>query len=230
MSRKVKHGRGKVRNGKSGPLSVRDHLRLTPAQQEAAVRTFFTIGTVSGTARALGVSEKAVRNALRELQNDPALLAARGQALDEMAGKIHAVTDKVIASITPEELITTRRDVRDTHGNLIRTVIDGPSLKDKALTIGILADKQKTLAEAKARATDGSTFQQSQSNLMLPDNIADKERLVASMVKRLRITDVFFHDTDVQQNVKGMLNRVGIREEDIEDADLELSEGLAPFD
>lgn len=230
MARKSKNGRRSFRNGKTGPLSKRDSRRLTPAQQEAVVRTFFTIGTIHGTAVQLGCSENAVRTALREMQNDPALAAARGQAIDEMAGRISAVTNQVIDSITPDELVTVRRDVRDRQGNLIRTVVDGPSLKDKALAIGILADKQKVLIDAKARATEAAGFGANGTGLMLPETIEEKTRLVASMVKRLRVIDVFVRDDVVQANVSSMLNKVGVREQDIAEADFEPASSVAPFD
>lgn len=230
MARKQKTGRRSFRNGKTGPLSVRAGRRLTPAEQEAVVRTFFTMGNVHATAVKLGCSEKAVRTALRDMQNDPALAAARGQAIDEMAGRIHAVTNNVIDSITPEELVTTRREVRDQHNNLLRVVMDGPSLKDKALAIGILADKQKVLLDARAKATEAAAFSAVNSGLLLPETIEAKTELIASMVKRLRVVDVYMRD-DASQNVVGhLLNKVGIREQDIAEADIELAAGMAPFD
>lgn len=215
---------------KKGALTKRDNRRLTPAQQEAVVRTYFTIGTIQGTAKKLGIANQTVHNALKAMQTDPTLVAARGQALDQMAGKIHAVTDAVIDSITPEELVTTRREVRDRAGNLMRVVIDGPSLKDKALTISTLADKQRTLAEAKQRAAESSVFKITHSDLMLPDTIEDKRLMIASMVKRLRVVDVYMRDDESQQNINRLLNKVGIHSKDIEEAEIELIPGVAPFD
>lgn len=164
------------------------------------------------------------------MQHDPSLAQARGQAIDEMAGKIHAITGKVIDSITPEELVTTRREVRARDGSLVRVVVDGPSLKDKALAIGILADKQKVLLDAKARATEAAHMGAGVSGLMLPETIEGKMQLVASMVKRLRVVDVFMHDPEAQNTVSKLTNKVGVREQDIEDADLEFAAGMAPFD
>ena len=227
MSRKGRRG---FSNGKPGPLAERRSRRLSRAEQEAVVRTFFTIGTVTGTASKLGVSPNAVRRALLEAENDPMLMAARGQALDEMAGKIHAVTDQVVASITPEELVTTRREVHDRQGNLLRVVVEGPTLRDKALAIGILADKQKTLAEARRLANDRVALQANHNALMLPETIEQKQALVASMVKRLRIVDVFMNDDEVQGDIKRVMNKVHVTEADVEDAEVELASGMAPFD
>jgi hypothetical protein len=226
MSRKKHYG---PKNAK-GPLTKRANARLTPAQREACVRTYFTMGSITGTAAAMGVSTNAVRHALRELHDDPALMAARGQALDQMAGRIHAITEQVIDSITPEELITTRREMRDNAGNLLRVVIDGPSLKDKALTIGILADKQRVLIEAKAKATENNTFQMAKNVLMLPEDIREKELLVANLVKKLRVTEVYMRDEDSQKNVNRMLSKVGITETDIAEAEFEPMDSVAPFD
>lgn len=204
--------------------------RLTPAQQEAVVRIYFTNGNYSKTARELGLSIKAVKNAIEAAQNDPVLMAHRGDALDQLAGKIHGVTDEVLESITSEELQTERHHVYDTEGNLLRVVTSGPTLRDKALLVGIFTDKQSVLQKARAEATEYATAGSGDISLMLPEHIDDKRRLIMQKVKRMRIMDVEFDTGETGKTLNMALNRVGITEDEIEEADVVEVGGLAPFD
>lgn len=215
-----------------GTLGTRSNTRLNRTQQETVIQTYFALGSMNATAKKLGVCFATVKRTLDNAYQDPTLLAVRGKTYDRMAGKLNAVTDTIVDSITPDELTVTRHEVRDAAGNLLRVVREGPSIRDKALAIGILVDKQRVLQDARDRAfapavDSGNAL----GNLLIPDTLEDKRRLIASKVKRLRLLDVEFSSTgDTGQTIDTALNRLGIAESDVADAVVELVPSAAPFD
>ncbi len=204
----------------------RGQRKLTPAQKEAVLRSYHMHGSYRAVAQALGLAEATVKKVVLECQLDPQYAHTRAQAFDEMAGKVASITDQVIDSISPAELQTTHHKVYDACGNLLRVVTEGPPLKDKALTLGILMDKQAVLQTARNKALDVSNRHGGGAGLLLPESIEDMREMLAVKVKSLRLLDIQFDTSDVGQQVSKLVKSVGITDADIE----ELAAGLAPFD
>lgn len=201
--------------------------RLTPAQKESILRSYHLHGSYHRVAKIMGISDVTVKRVVLETQLDPAFAHVRAQAFDEMAGKVAAITDQVVESIQPGELVTTHHQVHDACGNLLRVVTEGPSLKDKALAIGILLDKQAVLQQAKSKAIEAGKGNQSGQGLLLPESVEEMRHLLAQKVKSLRIMDVQFDNSELGQQVKTTLKKVGITEDDVQGAEVFATE---PFD
>ena len=199
--------------------------KLTPAQKEAVLRSYHMHGSYRAVAMALGIRDVTVKKIVLECQLDPAYAHVRAQAFDEMAGKVAEVTDHVIESITPAELVTTHHKVYDACGNLLRVVPEGPLLRDKALTIGILMDKQAVLQTARAKAMDVSGRHGGGQGLLLPESIEDMKEMLAHKIKSLRVLDVQFENSDIGHQVSKIMTEVKLTDADIEDAQVG-----APFD
>jgi len=204
----------------------RGSRKFTPAQKEAVLRSYHLHGSYRAVANALGIHDASVKRIVLECQLDPAFAHTRAQAIDEMSGKIAAITDQVIDSIKPEELETTHHKVYDACGNLLRVVQEGPGLKDKALAIGIMLDKQAVLQQVRGKALDTSSRHGGGTGLLLPESIEDMRDMLASKIQSLRILDIKFNNSEVGQRVTSTLEKLGITEEDIADTQYE----AAPFD
>lgn len=218
---------------RSGPLAshLRGQRQLTNAQKEAVLRTYHMTGTYTGVARILGLSYATVKRVVLQHQLDPSFAHTRAQAFDEMSGKVSAITDQVLESITPEELVTKSHKVYDASGNLLRIVQEGPALRDKALAVGILLDKTAVLQNARSKALSISDQVGGGPALLLPDNIQDMRDMLATKVKSLRIMDIHFQETELGQHVDKLIRKVGVQENDITDAEVEpIAVGGEPFD
>lgn len=218
---------------RSGPLAshLRGQRQLSTAQKEAVLRTYHMTGTYTGVAKILGLNYTTVKRIVLQYQLDPMFAHTRAQAFDEMSGKVAAITDQVLESITPAELETKSHKVYDASGNLLRVVQEGPALRDKALAVGILLDKAAVLQNARSKALSVSDQVGGGPALLLPDNIEDMRDMLATKVKSLRIMDIHFQDSELGQHVDKLVRKVGLREEQIVDADIEtIPPGGEPFD
>ena len=206
----------------------RGNSRLTQIQKELVVQTYFLKGSYCGTSRELGITVATVKRIIDEANQQPELMAARTRALDQIAGKVAGITEQVIDSITPEEIQTRVHEVRDAEGKLKRVVTTGPSLRDKGFFIGILTDKQKVLADARAVIHGQDTMDMGRLALSLPDTVEEAKRLIVQKAKRLRVyTEITFKD-DAPEIQKG-LTKAGITDDQIDEAELVLA-GEDPFD
>lgn len=212
--------------GKKKYLSIRNRAnkRLTAAQKETVVQTYFMLGNKNATAKELGLNVATVDRIVRQAQDDPNLMAVRTRVMDETAGRIQDVTNRVIDSISDEELQTETHRIYDANGDLKRIVQSGPSLKDKAQIIGTLIDRQATLEASKAAIKNPLNLDAGQRALVLPDQIDAAKALIARKVKRLRIVDAEFETGEVGKRINMELNRHHISDKDVSDAVFE------PFD
>jgi hypothetical protein len=206
----------------------RGSYKITPAQKEAILCAYYMNGSFTATSKQLGLSYNTVRRIVQECQLDPAYAHVRAQAFDNLASKIHATTDAIIDSITPEELVTTHHKVYDVTGNLLRVVTEGPGLKDKAIAVGVMADKQAILQNARAKALESGKGSVGAA-LLLPEDIDDMKRMLATKMKRLRVMDIQFDNSDIGEHVNKLLTKVGVSDADYVEEET-LNTGAAPFD
>lgn len=196
--------------------------RLTQLQKETIVHMYHVIGSINGTANELGVTANTVRRVLHDANHDVGLGAARANALNEVAGKINGITNQILDSITPEELQTKRHEVRDASGKLLRVISEGPSLKDKAISAAIFADKQKVLTEAINAVRNPLVGTNAGDRaLLLPDSLDETRRLIIQKAKRLRLLDVEFDTGETGQAIRRGLAMNGISNQEVEEADFD---------
>jgi len=204
----------------------RGHNRLTPIQKEAVVHIFHTVGSISGTAMELGINAKTVKSCLDEANTNPELGAVRAHALTDVAAKINGVTNQIIDSIGPDDIHTERREVFTEKGSLKDVKIIGPSLKDKAICVAILTDKQKVITETIAGIKAPLAIGGGDRALLLPSDLHEARRLVAMKVKKLRLVDIEFDTGEAGEHIKETLVKVGLN---VDDAEYEQVVG-EPFD
>ena len=186
---------------KSAPRRTRRSPKLTDIDREVIMQLYASTGSMREAARRFGCCEATARTVINAKMRDPHALAGRARALDEMAGKVHAVADRVIDSIAPSELESEWTPKQSADGAFTGWSLRGPSLRDKVAAVGVLADKVRLLNAARFEAlsgTIGNTIGSSEADLalMYPASIDDARRLIAQKVRRLRILDVEFHVDD----------------------------------
>jgi aminoglycoside phosphotransferase len=166
---------------------------LTEIQREAIIQVYGVTGNKSETARQLGVSQSTVYSVLREAAKAPIKLRqARAEAVEELAGRVHAKAEMVLDSITPADLETGRIEQYDDKGNLIGIRLWGPTLLQKVTSVAVLADKTKVLSDL--RESLRSAHDSGVDSMPLPQDVDTALRQIAQKVKRLRLLDVQFQD------------------------------------
>jgi len=205
--------------------SRRKGARLTKADKEIVIQHFYACGVKSETCRELGISKKALENCLRDGYRDPELQQARNRATEVIEGKLTGATEKIVDSITVDDLTSETIPVYDNDGNLLRYVTRGPSLRDKAFAVGQLTNSSRLIGEARARAKEVEA--PSTIGLLLPDTLESSKKMLARQIKRLRL-DVEFHDNgEVLHRVEKLRRDALVTEQEVEEADLS---GPDPFD
>ncbi len=221
------------RKRKTGSLAKRRNHRLTQEQRETVFQIYSACGTIAETQRQTGCSYNTVKQIIRDAESDLSLQAARGRALDSLAGRAQAEAEKVLQSISPDDLETTREATFGARGNFTGTKIVGPTLLDKTRAFGILADKTAMLQQARRvtlpSASDSSS--QGEAGLLLPQDVASARDLIAQKVKRLRIVDVSFAEGETGQRIQELTRKANLSEQQVEDADyVPFGSGPDPFD
>ncbi len=180
------------RKRKSSPRGTQRGQPLTDVQREGVLQIYAITGNKRETARQLGVSESTVYNVLRDARKSPSQLrVARSQATQELAGRAHRAAEEILDSIGPADFESGRIVQKDADGNVTNVKLWGPSLLQKVTSVGILADKTKSLHELQEQLinTQGTV-----DSMPLPADVDSAIKQIASKVKRLRIMDVQFQD------------------------------------
>jgi len=218
---------------KPGLLANRPNRRLSPVQKELIAQTHASCGSINATCRELGVSYETVRKVLREAEEDLNLQRARRRAVDELAGKASAQAERLLGSITDEELQSATLPTYHPNGAFKSLQELGPGLAGKARAFGIFADKVALLQQARSATLPGSSdpSRTGDAGLLLPNNVDDAKRMIAQKVRRLRIVDLQFSEGETGQRIDYLADRANLREQDIEDADYSpFGTGPDPFD
>lgn len=214
------------KNTRSNLLQARRKgSRLTRADQEIVIQHFYAHGVKAVTCRELGISPRCLENALQAGYRDPELQMARNRATEVIEGKLTGATEMIIDSIQPVDLITEQEPVYDRDGNLIRYVVKGPNLRDKAFAVGQFTNSSRLIVEARARAKEVEA--PDVLGLLLPDSMEGSRKMLSRQIKRLRLDVEFKDNSDVLHRVERVRREALLTDQDIEDAVLD---GPNPFD
>ncbi len=172
------------------PKGKQQGRALEPVQKEQIRQTFMLTGNKRETARLCSVSEKSVYNVLNEPE-EPEAIRAREHAATQLAGKIHTKTNQVLDSMAESDFESGY--LKDEDDNLVfdrqgRPIWMGPSLNQKAVTVGILADKLPVLQQYKS-ALGGN---EGMGELPAPESIKALVAGIQGKLKSLSIIDVQF--------------------------------------
>lgn len=221
------------RKRKTGVLANRRSQRLTQVQKELIVQTHAAVGSIIGTARELGVSQATVAKLVKAAETDHTLQMARSRATEELAGKAHAEAERILASITDEDLTTVVQPTYHANGTFRKHEALGPSLADKTRAFGIMADKAVLLQQARRATLPASSdpADTGVAGLLLPSSIEDARRQILMKAKRLRIVDLEFSQGETGQHIDNIINRANLTQQDVEDAEyVPFGSGPDPFD
>ena len=174
------------------PRGTRQGQPLTDVQREGIIQVYAITGNKRETARQLGVAESTVYKILKDLQKTPSTIRnARAQATQDLAGRAHRAAEEILDSIGPADFESGRIVQKDKDGNVTSVKLWGPSLLQKVTSVGILADKTRTLQDLQDLLVQSSGTIDS---MPLPADVDQALRQIAVKVKRLRIMDVQFED------------------------------------
>jgi hypothetical protein len=183
-----------ARKRKSKARGTRQGKALTDVQREGIIQMYAITGNKTETARSLGVAVSTVYNVLREANARATheVRKARQMATQDLAGRAHHAAEKILDSIGPADVESGRIVQKDEDGNITNVKLWGPSLLQKVTAVGILTDKTKTLQDLQEQLA----LEAGSANAMpLPADVDSAIAQIASKVKRLRLLDVHFEDS-----------------------------------
>jgi hypothetical protein len=205
-----------------GRRSRKSKPRLSQLQRELVVQAYHTCGSVAETARQTGIHATTVSRILRESETDPTLRAARTRALGELAGKVHQKAETVLDSIGPVDLEVKDEPIFGKDGNIIGYRRLGPTLRDKAYSFSLLADRVTALQQARNSLSvpdSPSLGDAGLAGLLLPDNIEDTRRQIVAKVRRLRLLDIEFREGETSQRIDVLKHKSGVTDDDMAEAE-----------
>jgi len=176
---------------------------LSPRDRETIVMLYYQNGSYKLTASALGITPATVSRIISDSEKDPRMKVLHAQVLEKLAGQSVGVGVRVLESIKDAELKTTYHKTH-TKGGELKIAQEGPSLADKAKIAQVAADSAQKLTAAAQSLRGGGD---GQVGLMLPTDIEAARLLLAQKMKRLRILDVEFDDSEPGQLAKNVVNR-----------------------
>ena len=193
---------------------------VSQKQREEIVQSYAICGNKSQVAREMQLSRPTVVKVLHEAETDTSLQVARARALEQIQGRMHGTAERIIESITPEDLESGLIRKFDDDGVLVSVKSYGPSLMQKITSAAILTDKLKVLQETKQMLTDGK--HEGPMGMPLPQDVDEALKQIGDRVRRLRILDVQFDDKhpEVVDRVQEVAHRASLNEQ-AEDADYE---------
>jgi len=162
-------------------------------KREAILQTYALTGSYLETARIHDVAYQTVSKYVRSATEDdePEVRKIRSKTLGRVAAKVAGKTEEVIDSITPEDLQSGRIPLYAKDG---KTIVGykswGPSLSQKALAVGILADKSKILGEF-TRSLD---VDQASNQLPMPEDVDGLVRAIQGKVRSIKALQIDFGD------------------------------------
>jgi len=178
---------------------------LDPVKKEQIRQTFMLTNNKQETARQCNVSIKSVYNVLNEAE-DPQAAANRAMLAQNLATKAHVKAEQIFDSITEKDFESDY--LRDEDGNLVfdkqgRPIFMGPTLNQKTVSAAILIDKLNVIEQYRqaVQGNDGG------ASLLLPEDIQALKDGIASKVKKLRVLDVEFGDSEADLRAKDLLNK-----------------------
>lgn len=174
-----------------------DRARLSPTDKEWIYQTFLVLNNKTQTAKRCNVAIATVQKVIKELEGRkkdseqyPAAREARAEVAAKLAGKMHVKVNTLMESITDEDIESGRIPMRDKDGNLTGYKYYGPSLLQKATSIGIITDKANVLqGYEKAMLQDVND-----GKLMLPQDINGLIGAIQSKIKSLTMLNVRFEE------------------------------------
>lgn len=174
--------RGKI--GAKPPKGTRQGKPLSDLDKELIRQTQMICQNKNETARRCGITRKTVETVLKqELDQEPAIREARRQSTIAIAGKVHNRVDRILDSVTPDDLKSGRHDILDKDGTKVGETTWGPSLMQKVTAGAILIDKLPVLAQyQQAISADHQSGQ-----MLLP---SDYQALVAGIQKKVKSLSV----------------------------------------
>jgi len=164
---------------------------FTIPEREAIYQAYLALGSKIAVARSLGLGKSTVHKVIREIEANAEPLdleKAREKMSLHLTGRLHETTNQILDSIKPEDVDSGRIPIRDAEGNLKGYTYFGPSLLQKATTVGIFTDKMKVLADySRAVATD-----QASGTLIMPETAAQLISAIRNRVASISVLNVNF--------------------------------------
>jgi hypothetical protein len=196
--------------------------KISPVKAEQIRQTFMLTDNKMETARQCNVSIKTVYNVLNEPE-DPQAAANRAKLAQQLATKAHVKAEQIFDSITEDDFKSGY--LTDDDGNLVfdkqgRPIFQGPTLNQKAVSAAIMIDKLAVIEQYRQNVLGN----ENQSQLMLPEDIETLKSGIAQKVKKLRVMDIEFGDSEADQRAKDLLNKAQAeldRAEEIEAIELD---------
>lgn len=195
------------RKRKPRPRGKQQGRALTPVQKEQIRQTFMITQNKRETARLCSVSEKSVYNVLSEPE-EPEAIRARSRAALQLSGKVHAKTDRILDTISDEDMESGY--LKDEDGNLIfdrqgRPIWMGPTLNQKVISAAILADKLPVIDQYRK----GITGEDGSDALPAPESINALVSGIRGKLKSLKMIDVQFESSneDTVRKAKELLDK-----------------------
>jgi hypothetical protein len=181
---------------------------------------YYQNGSYALTAKALGITPATVSRVISDSEKDPRMKVLHAQVLEKLAGQSVGVGVRVLESVTDGEL-KTRYHKTYTKGGEMKIAQEGPSLADKAKLAQVAADSAQKLTAAAMSLRGGGD---GNVGLMLPSDLEAARLLLVQKMRRLRITEVEFDDSEAGQLAKNVVDRAergGVTAEMVENQPLD---------
>lgn len=197
--------RGPGRPPKPVPAGKQQGKALDLVKKEQVRQTFMLTGNKRETARQCGVSVKTVYNVLQEAE-DPEASRNRAMLAQQLATKTHIKAEQILDSISGEDFESGY--LRDEQGNLVfdkqgRPIFQGPTLNQKVVSAAIMVDKLGVIEQYRQNVLG----ENGPTQLMLPEDIQSLKSGIASKVKKLRVMDIEFGDSEADQKRDELLRQ-----------------------
>ena len=201
------------RRSKVRPKGKQSGLAVSPEQKEEMLQIFLVTGNKRETARRMGLSEGCVQGHLKRLieENDGQVLAARRQATQQLAGKVHHKAARIIDSIGDVDIESGRIARRNAAGEITGYQYYGPSLLQKVTAGAILSDKLDVLRKHEMLLTTEGQ----EGRLLMPQTIEGLISGIKGKVSQISVLNVKFEDEhkDLSQRVQDKLEEAAVIEE-----------------
>jgi len=176
---------------------------LSPVKKEQIRQTFLLTLNKTETARNCGVGLRSVYNVLNEAE-DPEVVKNRARAAVVLSGKVHVEAERILNSVAQESLeghylVDEEGDMKfDRQG---RPIWVGPTMNQKIIGAAILIDKLPVIEKYRSDM-DG---ERTGIAMPTPDSIEALLSGIQMKVKRLKVLDVEFEDSDTSKRADDLL-------------------------
>lgn len=158
--------------------------------KEMIFQAYLMEGTFKGAARVFGCSPGTVKKIVREFEADDEHKEIRAHTAKRLAGRIHVKADKILDSISEDELQTGYIDIKNKDGEVVEKKFFGPSLVAKATAFGILTDKLRVSQDY----INALEVDQSEQQTLIPSTVEGLINGIVQTVKSIGVLAPHFQE------------------------------------